>query len=95
MIIVLQFAIRILRLDKLLLQNLRSSLSLLNLEEMFLVEFRGLLRWCQLLLTVSKKPSCSVQKFSNLKMQVFGILVFTNTCRAHYQLYFWPLGTPR
>jgi len=52
----------------------RSALSLLNLPEMFLSGL-VLLVLAQLLCTVSKKPSCSTQKLSNLKIFALGIFV--------------------
>jgi hypothetical protein len=74
---VLQLLINKLKFKRFLLQDFRLALSLFNFEEMFLAEFSFVLRLLQLLRIVSKKPSCSTQKFSNLKIVLLGILVLT------------------
>jgi hypothetical protein len=79
---VLQLPISKLRLERFLLQSLRADLSLLSLEEITLVELGLDTSASQLFCTVSKKTSCSRQKFSNLKIFDLGILELTETLQG-------------
>jgi hypothetical protein len=74
-IIVLQLLINQLRLERFLLQNFKLNPSFFNFDDMFLVEFPFVLVLLQLSSAESRNPSCSTQKFSNLKIVLLGILV--------------------
>ena len=77
-ITLLQVSIKAVRLDKVLLQCFRECLRCLNLSAKSAAELlRGYLTKFQLSCTVSRKPGCSGQKFSNLIFFDFGILVPT------------------
>jgi hypothetical protein len=72
---VLQLLISNFKLHRFLLQLLSSERSFLNLEEMVLVATGRLGHDSQHPWTVSRKVSCSAQKFSNLKILERGIFV--------------------
>jgi hypothetical protein len=59
---------------------------------MTLVELELGIGASQLFCTLSKKPSRSSQKFSNLKILVFGILVLTETLQGTWSEVIWAIG---
>jgi hypothetical protein len=72
----LQFSIRDVRLERVLLHFFREYLRALNLSACIVAGLLlVILVLSQLCLTVSKKPGCSGQKFLNLKIVDLGLLV--------------------
>jgi hypothetical protein len=89
---VLQLLSNRLSLDKFLLHCLREDLSLLSLAEITLVKLELWIGVSQLSWTVSRKPSCCTQKFSNLKMLDFWILVFLETLQGTWSEVIYAIG---
>ena len=67
----LQLWISLVRLDKLLLQDLSPALTSLNFAQIFLAALPKTGEFFQCSSTVSLKPGCWIQKFSNLKKLAF------------------------
>ena len=78
-IIRLQLAKRVFKLESFLLHPFNSFLRLLSFEAIYFAVSGFGLGLSQQLDTKSKKPGCSIQKFSNLKIFDFGIEVPMDT----------------